>query len=268
MNKIESIDTLSEYFNVIRQKRKGFITNFFLNPLKHSLWIEKGELKAILINDCYIIIRRSKLVNYLFYIATDTEQLTNGLKEVLSTITFRVMTDIVGSMKVEPLKQLFIENGFSEFEILYRMNRMGAVEYSALDPNVQYASIKDLNYIYTLLCKYFNPLSEQIPEKKEVEKFILDNQVLVYKHDKKIYGFIIFELAGFTLYLRYWFVSPLFRNQHIGSKLFNSFMHEGRYTKRQLFWVITTNTNAIKRYEHYGFQAENMFDYVLIKEPL
>lgn len=50
---------------------------------------------------------------------------------------------------------------------------------------------------------------------------------------------------------------------NIGSKLFNSFMYEGRNTKRQLLWVITHNINAIKRYVHYGFKPEKLFDYVL-----
>ena len=38
---------------------------------------------------------------------------------------------------------------------------------------------------------------------------------------------------------------------------------EGKDTKRQIFWVIRTNENAIKRYKHYGFNEENMFDYVM-----
>lgn len=86
---------------------------------------------------------------------------------------------------------------------------------------------------------------------------------LVYKLEHKIVGFIIFELTGLTLYLRYWFVLPQFREMNIGSKLFNSFMYEGRNTKRQLLWVITHNINAIKRYVHYGFKPEKLFDYVL-----
>ncbi len=266
MNKVYSIDALNKYFNTIRQKNEGLITNFFLNPLKHSLWIEKGELHSVVTDDCYFIIRKSELVNHLFFIATNTRQLANGLKEILPKITFRVMIDIVGNMKVEPLKQLFLENGFSEFEIIYRMNRIGFPKYSALDPHVQYASIENLDTIYLLLCKYFNPLSEQIPEKEEIEKLISENKILVYKSDKKIYGFIIFELIGLTLYLRYWFVAPSFRNLRIGSKLFNSFMYEGRSTKRQLFWVIANNNNAIKRYEHYGFKVENLFDHVLMRE--
>ncbi|WP_294591022.1 GNAT family N-acetyltransferase [uncultured Bacteroides sp.] len=266
MNVIDSIDILSEYFNVIRRKRKGVITNFFLNPFKHSLWIEKGELYVVLIHDCYFIIRKSELVNYLFYITTDTEQLANGLKEILPTITFQVVIDLVGDMKMEPLKQIFLENGFSEFKMIYRMNRVGIPNCLTFDSNVQHAVIEDLNTIHVLLCKYFNPLLEQIPNKEEIEKFILENQVLIYKQDGKICGFVIFELIGLTLYLRYWFVSPGFRDLHIGSKLFNAFMYEGRNTKRQLLWVIADNENAIKRYKHYGFRAEKMFDYVLMRE--
>ena len=37
----------------------------------------------------------------------------------------------------------------------------------------------------------------------------------------------------------------------------------GRDTKRQYFWVKTDNDNAVKRYQHYGFQFEPMKDVVM-----
>ena len=82
--------------------------------------------------------------------------------------------------------------------------------------------------------------------------------------NQKIVGFIIYDLYSTTLYLRYWFVDPLHRNLKIGSKLFREFRNRGKNTSRQLFWVIRSNQNAIKRYLHYGFKEENMYNYVLI----
>ena len=122
---------------------------------------------------------------------------------------------------------------------------------------------EDSVVILQLLYSNFDPLSEQIPDIEEIAHYIQNKWVLVYKLEHKIVGFIIFELTGLTLYLRYWFVLPQFREMNIGSKLFNSFMYEGRNTKRQLLWVITHNINAIKRYVHYGFKPEKLFDYVL-----
>ena len=87
--------------------------------------------------------------------------------------------------------------------------------------------------------------------------------VLVCEEEGKMAGFLIYELNATTLYLRYWFTHPDFRDKKVGSRLLRRFFEEGKGTKRQLFWVIRTNENAIKRYRHYGFAEENMFDFVM-----
>ncbi|MBA4320402.1 MAG: N-acetyltransferase, partial [Flavobacterium sp.] len=43
---------------------------------------------------------------------------------------------------------------------------------------------------------------------------------------------------------------------------------KGRNTKRQLFWVIKSNENAIKRYLHYGFKEEKMYNFVMINKNI
>lgn len=263
MNRIESIDELNSYFNDIRQKRKGVLSNLYINHFKYTLWIKKKELYFIKIGECYFIIRKSSAVNNLFYVTTDIENLQKSLKEFLSKISFQIMIDLVGDTRIEFLKQLFIDNGFTEYEYIYRMCRTGVPNYKEPHVNVIFATECDADNVYTMLCMNFNPLSEQIIEKEELDKFISEKSVLLYKQNNKICGFIIFELNGYTLYLRYWFVSPDFRNLHIGSKLLNAFMYYGRETKRQMFWVLANNDNAIKRYKHYGFKEEKMYDYVL-----
>ena len=87
--------------------------------------------------------------------------------------------------------------------------------------------------------------------------------IFIPKIENKIAGFLIYELTTTTLYLRYWFTHPDYRDRKVGSRLLRRFFEEGKDTKRQLFWVIRTNENAIVRYRHYGFVEENMFDYVM-----
>ena len=43
MDKIDSLDKINALVSDIRSLRKGYLTNFFLDRKKHSLWIEKGE---------------------------------------------------------------------------------------------------------------------------------------------------------------------------------------------------------------------------------
>ena len=126
------------------------------------------------------------------------------------------------------------------------------------------AGIGDVQEILKLYDTYFDAYIEQIPLREELERWIASDHVLVYRADGHIVGFLIYDLTGVTLYLRYWFVHPEYRDQKIGAILFKEFMRRGENTRRQLFWVISSNENAIKRYVHYGFAIEKMFDYVLI----
>ena len=41
--------------------------------------------------------------------------------------------DIVGDAKIVDLKDVFVEQGFSVYEQLYRMNRIGTLEFKEID---------------------------------------------------------------------------------------------------------------------------------------
>lgn len=99
--------------------------------------------------------------------------------------------------------------------------------------------------------------------KRKLNEYAKNNRILVYKEDVEIIGFVVFESNRSTHYLRYWFVHPEHRDKKIGSILLNTFFNEGQNTRRQLFWVITDNENAIKRYRHYGYTEENLYDIVM-----
>ena len=133
---------------------------------------------------------------------------------------------------------------------------------------VTFASKDDVATVHALLHQFFDEQTEQLPYLEELEDLAATNQVLVLKQDGKLAGFVVFELSKVSLYLRYWFVHPDFRNQGVGSLLLNRYFYEGRNTKRAQHWVICTNENAIKRYRHYGYTEENMFDYVLTNKDI
>lgn len=254
MELVQSYHQLNSFISEIRSLRKGFISNLFLHFEKHNLWIEKKELFYQATTEGYFIFRNNSMVSYLFYITTDEFQLRKGLQEITPQIKKTVMVDILEDSKIESIKQVFFDNDFLLYEELNRMSRIGLPDSIQPGLGVTFAEPEDSVVILQLLYSNFDPLSEQIPDIEEIAHYIQNKWVLVYKLEHKIVGFIIFELTGLTLYLRYWFVLPQFREMNIGSKLFNSFMYEGRNTKRQLLWVITHNINAIKRYVHYGFK--------------
>jgi GNAT superfamily N-acetyltransferase len=121
--------------------------------------------------------------------------------------------------------------------------------------------------IHSILEQYFDKYSEQLPLQTELDQWIINNNIFIVTEEKKIIGFVIFENIGVTAYLRYWFTHPDYRNRKIGSILLKRFFYECRASKRQLFWVISTNENAIMRYKHYGFAAEQLLDQTLLRFP-
>ncbi len=269
MDKVDSFEKINILVNDIRSLRKGYLTNFFLDKKRHSIWIQKGELFSMSFWGCHFLLHLTDTVNSLFFITATKECLADSLKIFLPMFPKQLVVDIVGDETIVNLKRLFLEHGFNEYETLYRMCRVGIVEYDELsDTRVDFAEKSDCQSILDLLHSFFNPLSEQLPCYEEIMDFISNQCVLVFREGSKICGFIIFEVNGMTLYLRYWFVLPECRDKKIGSKLFNEFLRAGHATRRQLFWVIANNENAIKRYRHYGFNPENLFDYVLVKPAI
>lgn len=267
MDKIVSFEAINALVSDVRSLRKGYLTNFFLDKKKHSLWMQKGEFFFVSFPGCHFLLHLTKAVNNLFFIAATQEYLSEGLKTLLPAFPQQLVVDIVGNENIAvSLKGLFTEQGFHEYETLYRMSRIGTVEYDEVnDPRIESAQEADVQPILDMLRAYFNPLSEQLPCQEEIMDFISNQSVRVFRNNGEIGGFIIFEIHGLTLYWRYWFILPKYREMKIGSRLFNEMLRAAQDTKRQYFWVIGSNENAIKRYRHWGFKAENLFDYVLVK---
>lgn len=265
MQKVQSFEDLQKQVAEIRSLRLGFITNFFADPVKHSLWIKKEDCLTERVNNTLFIIKRNPTFWNVFYCSTTIESLSNDWETFQANYhDVTMMFDIVGrDIQCEPLVAMFKEKECTEATSLVRMTRMTEpMDYKA-DNTVRYAIEEDISLISQYLHEYFDERTEQIPYKEELLDYTRQKHVLVCENDGQVAGFLIFELNATTLYLRYWFTHPDFRDKKVGSRLLRRFFEEGKDTKRQLFWVIQTNENAIKRYKHYGFKEENMYDYVI-----
>ena len=263
MEKINSIEKLQQQLGDVRKQR--FITNFFLDPVKHSVWITKGDCHTERLGDTLFIIRKDNGFWNVFYSSANNETLSLDVKYFAAKYQEQTMMfDIVGrEVQCKLLVDIFKELGFKEATSLVRMNRIAEPFEYTRDDSIRKATEDDIPYISKLLHEFFNPQNEQIPYEEELCDYANQGHVLVCEEQGRVAGFLIYELNASTLYLRYWFTHPDYRDKKVGSRLLRRFFEEGRETKRQLFWVIRANENAIKRYKHYGFKEENMFDYVM-----
>lgn len=271
MDNITSIAQLQELILYVRNLRQGFVTNFYLDEAKHGAWIETGQFLYDKFEDTVLLLfdhedpRSENYFTNLFYVSTSIESVIEHLKVYRETYDYDwYVMDIVerGESKVlESLKEM----GAWHKATLIRMNRIGELTplVGELDESVVFAQSEDIERIDELLHANFDEKLEQLPLVSELKQMIVDKRILKYVIDGKIAGILLFELNASTLYLRYWLTLSDYRDKGVGSALLKRFFYEGCETKRQILWVMQDNENAIKRYEHYGFKQENMFDYIL-----
>lgn len=260
------IQTLQELEQQVAEARKGrFITNFFLDPAKHTVWIAKGDCYTEIVGNTLFIIRCDKTFWNVFYSTSTLEQLSLDLKAFKVKYPKQTMVfDIVGrDVQCQPIVAILKEVGCQEATSLVRMMRMAEPLAFTPDPTVYRATRQDIPQVSHLLRLHFNSQNEQIPYDEELFEYADQGHVLLCKEEGLLAGFIIYELSNTTLYFRYWFTLPDFREKKVGSRLWRRVFEDGRDTRRQLLWVIRSNENAIKRYKHYNFVEENMFDYVM-----
>lgn len=265
MQQIQSLEQLRSLPAEVRAKRVGFMTNFYFDEVKHGFWIEKGICEYEWVSDTLFIVKKSKTFWNVFYCTTTLEAFSTDLGNFRSRYPETIMMfDIVGrDVQCTPMVKLFKEQGFTEATSLVRMTRMTKPMEYVSDNSIRQANLDEVASIHGLLHQFFDEKTEQIPFTEELEVYAREGHLLVCEENDKLAGFLIYEINATTLYLRYWFTHPDFRDKKVGSRLLRSFFEEGKDTKRQLFWVIRSNENAIKRYRHYGFAEENMYDFVM-----
>lgn len=266
MHKVQSYEQIQDFIARIRSLRRGFVTNFYWDEKKHPYWIDLGTFSFIDGEDCVLLLHQNEGFYNLYYIAACFESVSNQMD--ILRFDLDVVVDIVCRGDGIKEKSAFRDMGFIDYRHLYRMSHVGQLAQDdwRKDADVGYASTSDIALISKVFQNEFDPLCEQLPSEREIQDFIEKKQLYIIKEDTSICGFLISEQDGVTWYLRYWYTSPDYRNKGIGSKLLKTSLIHSMDSKRQIFWVISENENAIKRYEHYGFKRESMNDFVMIKK--
>lgn len=273
MIQINSVEKIQNLIKIVKEHKKGYLTNFFLDIMKMDLWINLDLLEFEEIGETVFFCRKNKGFYNLYFTTTSIDYFINDLAYFMSKHKDELyVTDIVGKYSnISGLKDVFSHRGFFQYTSLVRMSRIingPTVEVS----NKAYLSFADKEKaidVHKLLQNYFDAYAEQLPLLEEINAWAEKNRIIVYSDDTKtLQGFLIYELTGQTSYLRYWFVHPDNREKKIGSTLLRKYFADSQGSKRQLFWVIESNFNAIKRYEHFGFKRETLFDIIMINKDI
>lgn len=268
MQLVESYSDIHRAHSFAKSFRKKSITNFFLQEEDCLTLIRDKVLFQYQTGEVVFLIRKNSVHSNIYFYASSFESLNVSLPDLLSHAPAgNLVIDIVAREEKPELLEVLQNHGFALYTSLVRMSaprESMKVSEEGKQASTKEAEISLIPDIHKLLHTYFNPLSEQLPTIEKLEAWAAAKSLLVCEINGQTAGFIIYEINGQTQYLRYWFVHPEFRNRKVGSALFRHFLAKGKDSVRKIFWVVRSNDNAIKRYKHYGFLEENMFNFVMI----
>lgn len=251
------LNSYCEIAKIIKEAKLAGISNYsnyFPNPKLHAEWISKNELWVWKQKNIILLIHKLKKFSEIFFFSKDIDSLRSALESINLKKSNPILLEIINKSETD-LYNLPVS------KILKRMVRIGTPEnFSSDRKSVIRADISYKDILTNIFEKNFHPAIEHIPDDNELSQLIENNCVYICNTENEIAGFIIFELVGSSVHLRYWWVNPLYRNQGVGSSLMSLFFEVGKNTVRQFLWVFDDNENAIKRYKHYGFKFDGMFD--------
>lgn len=264
MDKITSLDQLCIGINSIKSHKKGFLTNFYLDTIKHQHWIDLRIISSTNIGNTFFIIKENPIFWNVFYNTFDTNSLQEDLKQFCNKYSNKkIIFDVIGKQtNIDKVTPCFLCNGLMPLKRLIRLSKIAEKSDYSHDDTIEFASFNDIQELQQLLTSTFNKYVEQLPDDYELKMLIENKGVLILKENAKIYAFIIFEKTPSTLYLRYWFVSSEYRGKGIGAKLLRMMFKEGKFCKRLILWCLDDNNNALVRYLHYGYKEDGLVDQI------
>jgi ribosomal protein S18 acetylase RimI-like enzyme len=265
LNKIINFTYSDLQAELFRLKSKEMKTNFFMKETHFNRLLLENKINYFkLYNACFLLCD-DIYFKRLYFIISFPCDLKIFFEYLKRTIKSEISVEIAGSTRyLEEIKKLFLQNDFYEYSSMIRMSKIrkqkGVVNFENI---FKLTSDKKVEII-KMFNNYFDKFVERIPNGDEIDIFIENHNAFYYTDNNEIQGFVIFELNGITMHLKYWFVHPNYREKKVGSKLLNLFFNTGENVRRELFWVIESNKNAIKRYKHFGFIEEDMHNLILI----
>jgi len=261
-------------FHAIDRIRKGaedFQTNLFASREQLEDWSAHELLSWIDRGDCLLIFRTGQELEYVYHAGRNLTAISEALEYFNAKATANLVADLVGiPTKIDPIAGVYEAAGFREHATLQRMVRIAspdAAEFTDHEPpsGVALATAADVSAIGAFFLQLLDRFVDQIPGFEELNDAVERGNILVARCGEAIGGVLFFIRTGLTATLRYWYVSPDLRDQGVGARLMKAFLNICRDARRFVLWVASDNLPSITKYQHYGFQMEQLTDRIMIR---
>ena len=267
MNQIVDFTYSEIKSELFRLKSKEMKTNFFVTELQFNQLLAENKIQVFKTEKACFLLTDDFGFKRMYFIVSNAFELKPFLEYLIANYQSEISVETAGNSNyLQEIKETFLQNSFFEYSSMVRMNKIRNEKKEVNFDHIHLLTMDKKEKFHSLYKKYFDKFVERIPTSEEIDAFIENKSAYYFSDNDEIQGFIVFEHHGITSHLRYWFVHPNYREKKIGSKLIQLFFNIGENVKRELFWVIESNENAIKRYKHFGFAEEDMHNLILINK--
>lgn len=267
---MRSISTWNEVLKFVSEfRKKGYpVNNFYPNEAEMSIWINDGELFSLEVRDsaCFFV-HKTEAAAYIYFFVKELYALKFAFPQIIQLLESRVIAyDYICKTDEERnfIKEISTSCGFDLHTSLRRMSFVLKENIFEDDNDVTSAELEDADCLLEMFNAAFDPISERIPAKKQLKKYIKQKDVFICKKQGRIAGFAVVEIQKKTMYLKHLLTNPDFRRQGIAEKILKKALFLSKGCIRFILWVIDSNTPAISLYKKFGYNFETLSNYTFV----
>ena len=260
-------------------KKIESLSNYIGKPNKTNCYLSYTQLKKLLETDnvqikfgqkgTYIFIEKEDYIELLFFVQNivDLFEERDYLKGILPLNKKVIISIIEKDKKNDEHEKIMERLGFSLYKkyIRKRLQVNGSTLEVPKDESICFAETNDIVMIQRMIDKTFDRVSDQIPNREELERMIFQKQDWKYESMGVLKGFLINERQGKKSYLRMLCIESKYRCTGIGKKLLQTYIKsECKSCELFYLWVDGQNAKAIKLYEKQGYVSDGLEQFIYI----
>ncbi len=238
------------------------VTNFYSNESEMSEWIEQKSFFLQKIDDkSACLLHKTEEAFFLFFYISGIAEFSDVLHKIRSLFSKETLAfDWICRTETERnvLRSECNKGNFTLHTALRRMSMVLKDNKYFEDISVTFAEKSDIDELQKMFCSAFDPISERIPTKEQLIKYIDSQSILIKRIQNEIAGFAVIDIQKKSMYLKHLLTNPKFRRQGIAESLLKHAFYLSRDCVRYILWVIETNEPAISLYKKFGYKFETL----------
>ncbi len=271
---MRSITTWNETLKFVSEfRKKGYlVTNFYPNETEMSDWIKNGKFFSLEVSDaaCFFV-HKTEAAAFIYFFVKELCDLKPAFLQIIQLLDVRIMAyDYICKTDEERnfIKEISTSCGFELHTSLRRMSFILKENIFEEDDDVTFAELEDIDCLFDMFNAAFDPVSERIPTKEQLKKYIKQKAVLICRKQRRIAGFAVVEIQKKTMYLKHLLTNSDFRRQGIAEKILKKAFFLSKGCIRFILWVIDSNTPAISLYKKFGYNFETLSNYTFVLKSI